>query len=599
MIPFRSLRVKTILLATPLLMILLYFSFQRRQFVEWPSFVPSPYLAHSSNHVPEQTHKPAPLDKTQPQQPVHSISLPIPKSQPTPDVSPPQKPQVNTLSVAKPTQNTTQVDASAVEHNTLHDPYPKKNSSIKSNSTGFEQNTSHANNSSFRKKQIEFWRSLEPLIVASSPDCQSPNRLGVAGMQAFVPSKELIRPKFLEMSAKSVEEMRNAHGKFVNSLKGSHPKMVFTPSSRGIVSTAGGAYLPVFVISLRMLRRTGTTLPVEVFMADHDEYEEYICEEVLPTLNATCVVLSDILKNAPHAMKVTRYQLKVFAMMFSSFEDILFLDADSFPVQNPEQLFTSQLFQEQGLITWPDFWASSISTYFYDITDQSVPPMNQRASTETGELLLSKKTHQRSLLLAAYYNCYGPTHYYPLLSQGSPGEGDKETFLAAASVLNESFYATSEPVQPMGHVKDVGGIDASAMVQYDPIQDYTLTEKGLWRIKDPSVAKPPRPFFVHAHFPKFNPATIFDEGGPTKYANGKDRLAWTDEEKTIKSFGVDLEKQFWEEIKRIACEFEGQFKTWRDRNDICKNAKMYWKNIYGTPPMPRKRERRTIPTFSI
>lgn len=53
------------------------------------------------------------------------------------------------------------------------------------------------------------------------------------------------------------------------------------PGTKGIVSTAGGTY-PILVISLRMLRRTGSTLPIEIFLADEDEYEEYICDVVLP-----------------------------------------------------------------------------------------------------------------------------------------------------------------------------------------------------------------------------------------------------------------------------------------------------------------------------
>lgn len=463
-----------------------------------------------------------------------------------------------------------------------------QNSSTGSNSTISKQRVSLANDHSFRKKQIEFWRSFEPLLAGSDPDCESPKRLGKTREEGFNPSNNPVRPNLLEISKTNIEKMQKAHTKFVQGIKENHPQMVFTPGSQGFVSTGGGEYLPVLVISLRMLRRTGTTLPVEVFLADHEEYEPYICNHVLPSLNATCVIMSDILESIPHSVDITRYQFKVFAMMFSSFEQILFLDADCFPIHNPEQLFTSEPFQKHGLITWPDFWASSASPLFYQIASQSVPPMTERASSETGELLLSKMTHQRSLLLATYYNYYGPTHYYRLLSQGGPGEGDKETFLAAASVMNETFYATSESVQPIGHVKNDGGIDGSAMVQYDPVQDYALTQKGLWRVKDNSIAEPPRPFFVHAHFPKFNPATIFRQGGPTKDSNGKDRLAWTDQKRTIKAFGIDLERIFWEEIKWTACKLEHKFKSWQEIQDVCKNASTYWENIYGKARMRRE-----------
>ena len=588
MLSSHSLRIKTLLLAIPLIIILSYISFQRRQFPAWPSFVPSLHLTHNSTHAPTTSQTlSSNVRKTTSTKTTHTSVVPTPEPIYT-KAKTISKPQASkpALKISDQIQETTQ----AVHH--IPAINTKQNTTIHNNSSSsFNHQLSHASDPLFRTTQIEFWRSFEPLLTENPPDCKPPTRLGNAGMQAFLPSKELIRPKFLEMPQMNVEKMRNAHTKFVEGIYGNHSELAFLPGSEGLVSTAGGEYLPVFVISLRMLRRTGTNLPVEVFMADQDEYEEHICEVVLPALNARCVILSDILESAQLSVRISQYQFKVFAIIFSSFESILFLDADSFPIQNPEPLFTSQLFREHGLITWPDFWASSASTYFYDVTGQNVPPMADRASTEAGEILLSKKTHQRSLLLAAYYNYYGPTHYYPLLSQGSPGEGDKETFLAAASVLKESFYATSEPVKPIGHVDKGGGIAASAMVQYDPIQDYDLTQKGLWRIKDPSVAEQPLPFFVHAHYPKFNPATIFDAGSPTKDASGNDQPVWTEEKITIDSFNVKLEKIFWEEIKWTACELEGEFKSWRDKKNICENVARYWKNVHDTPPSPSTTEK--------
>lgn len=583
MLSSRSLRIQTLLLAIPLIVILSYISFQRRQFPEWPSFAPSLHLIHNSTHAPTSQILPSYLHKTTSTTATHTSVVPT---------SLPNLTQVNAITTSQISNSALKISAHRVQNSTqvvqVHD-IPsmdtKQNKTIHSNfSTSLKLHLSNASDPFFWRRQIEFWRSFEHLLTGNSPDCEPPIRLGNAEMQAFVPSKKMIRPKFLEMPQKGVEKMRNAHTKFLEGIKGDPPELAFIPGSEGLVSTAGGDYLPVFVISLRMLRRTGTKLPVEVFMADHEEYEGHICTVVLPALDARCVILSDILESAQRTVRITRYQFKVFAMIFSSFESILFLDADSFPLQNPEPLFTSQVFREHGLITWPDFWASSASTYFYEITGQNVPPMTDRASTESGEILLSKKTHQRSLLLAAYYNYYGPTHYYPLLSQGSPGEGDKETFLAAASVLKESFYATSEPVKPIGHVNKDGGVAASAMVQYDPVQDYDLTQKGLWRVKDPSVAEQPRPFFVHAHYPKFNPATIFDVGSPTRDASGNDQPVWTEEKITIESLNTKLEKVFWEEIKWTACELEGEFKTWREKKNICKNVTRYWEKVYDTPP---------------
>ena len=431
--------------------------------------------------------------------------------------------------------------------------------------------------------QIKFWRSFEPLLSSNPPNCPSPEREHDAKATGFYANFDIPRPNLTYMADEDIESMRRSHVNLVEGISSTTPRMAYSPGTRGVVTTAGGDYLPVLIISLRMLRRTGSILPMEVFLASSAEYEGNICTDVLPALNARCIILSDILDAVPTSQPITHYQLKSFAMLFSSFEELLFLDADSFPIHAPEELFNSQLFAAFGMITWPDFWTSTASHIYYTISGQPTAPMSKRQSSEAGQLLLSKKKHRRSLLLAAYYNYYGPSHYYPLLSQGAPGEGDKETFGAAADSLGEAFYATSEKVRPIGVEKEHGGIAGSAMVQFDPLEDYNLTRQGLWRTKEPNVAPSPRSFFVHANFPKFNPGTIFEDGGPTRDENGNDRRAWQVGEETIQSFGLDLEKRFWEEIKWTACELEHQFRSWRLKERVCERVKQYWMNVFATP----------------
>ena len=428
--------------------------------------------------------------------------------------------------------------------------------------------------------RIAFWRKFEKLLAASNPDCEPPSRLGTAKTQGFSATKELHRDDVLSMPEKDVEKMKQAHRKMMEGLKESMPELPYTVGTRGLVSTAGGKYLPVFVVSLRMLRRSGTSLPMEVFLADENEYEQEICDRVLPTLNARCVVLSKVLTAVPHSIEIDHYQYKVFAMLFSSFEDILFLDSDAWPIRDAEQLFTSEPFISAGMVTWPDFWASSASPFFYKISGQEVPKMNLRQSTESGELLLAKRTHSKSLLLATYYNYYGK-QYYPLFSQGAPGEGDKETFVAAASALGEPFYQTSEPVRPIGHSRQSDEkFTGTAMVQYDPIEDHRLTSQDMWRVKDEKAAKAPRPFFLHCNFPRYNPVDVFDHPEHTKAQNGSYQRTWTGGESILESFDYDIEKDMWEEVRWVSCELEHSFKSMKGVDSICAKATAYYEGMY-------------------
>ena len=429
---------------------------------------------------------------------------------------------------------------------------------------------------------IKSWKLLEKELATYSPNCEPPERLGSAPAIGYNATAETPVADFLKMPIEDIEAMKHSHTGFIRAIQFDSSKLVYARGTRGIVTTAGGYYLPVMVISLRMLRRTGSTLPVEVFLMAESEYEKDICDIVLPAMNAKCIVLSEIIDAIPHSVNIVQYQLKIFAMIFSTFEEILLLDADSFPLQDPEVVFKSELFQETGMITWPDFWHSTASQIYYTISSQTRPSTTLRASSESGEMFVSKRTHSETLMLAAYYNYYGPTHYYTLLSQGGPGEGDKETFLSAAMASGQSFYAVSERVNKIGHWNpDKHKVEGSAMVQYDPRDDYNLTKHGIFRAKDPSSAPPIKAFFVHANFPKVNPSTIFKEEGRTHDADGNDIRLWTESRETVQGLGFDVERRLWEEIQWTACELEGKFQDWKGEADICTNVVRYRHNVFG------------------
>ncbi|PYI23235.1 putative alpha-1,2-mannosyltransferase [Aspergillus violaceofuscus CBS 115571] len=446
---------------------------------------------------------------------------------------------------------------------------------------------------------IEFWRQFQPLLTTYEPKCLPPLRLGMAPSIRFEQADPYDQTEFLDLLPMDIKDLQQTHRGFLNAIKTTPPQLNYTRNTRGLVSTAGGSYLPVLVLSLRMLRRTGSQLPVEVFLASEDEYETYICDVVLPSLNAQCIVLSTILSAIPHSIHIEKYQFKLFAMLFSSFEEILFLDADAFALFPPETLFTRDPFLSYGLITWPDFWASTISPSYYEITGQPAPKPPTRPSSESGEVLLSKRSHLRTLLLSTYYNIHGPEFYYPLLSQGAAGEGDKETFVAAATALAEPHYQVAEPLCAIGHTTQRGGFAGSAMVQFDPTEDFARhrhreeeTHKlqpqahGFF-LSPPNTTRTapriPRAFFIHANYPKFDPATVFDahEVNPAIGDDGRYTRAWTGPPEIIRAFGRDVEKEFWEEIRWTACELEGRFRAWEGKKGVCKRVEKYYRAMYG------------------
>ncbi|KAL4918604.1 mannosyltransferase putative-domain-containing protein [Aspergillus aurantiobrunneus] len=440
-------------------------------------------------------------------------------------------------------------------------------------------------------QRAQLWQHLHPLLEQYSPDCPTPTQLedDGPGVIRFDALNEIPRTNYITNVDQIRQPMQEAHDGFVDAICNLQVDRAYVPDTMGIVSSAGGTYLPTFVVSLSLLRRTGTTLPVELFLKDQSEYEVYVCEVILPPLNAKCVVLSDIMSHnksretgSNHVIE--GFQLKAFSLLFTSFERFLWLDADCVPLHDPTPLLTSEPFNSTGLVTWPDFFANTAAPVYFNISRQPETNSTVRQASEAGMLLIDKETHFPTLLLAAYYNHYGPDYYYSLLGQGAPGIGDKDTFLHAATALNQSFYAVSETVVDLGNITpwdDQIAINAG-WIQADPMQDYALTTAGKWRVRDPSVAPAPRAFFIHAGAPEFNPGNELLGDKLTGF-DGKPTRLWTYPPEAMKRLGFDAEKMFWEETLSVACTMEYVFESWREKRRLCQRVREHWHAVFLDP----------------
>lgn len=442
----------------------------------------------------------------------------------------------------------------------------------------------------FHDRQAQFRDHLYSLLDRYAPGCPPLELIDSAGWPRYDAVLELDRENHIDKADEIIQPMQAAHGGFVQATRRLDvPYMILT---EGIVSSAGGEYMPTFVVTLRLLRRTGCMLPVELFVKDSTEYESHICEKILPELNARCVVLSEAMGlensiNTDNAdgVKIEHYQLKSFAVLFSSFENIIWLDADCIPIHDPTTLLTTDPFKSTGLVTWPDYWASTISPLYFTISHQPEFPTTDRATTEAGVFLVSKKAHSRTLLLAAYYNYYGPSHYYHLLDQGAPGEGDKDTFIQAAAAVGEKFYTVSEKVADLGRRRyewNDNDIIHVAMLQADPAEDYKLTQQGKWRVEDTSVAPAPRAFFVHANMVKFNPGDKLLDESSNEYDNGRRRM-WTAPEMSVRRLGYDVERAAWEEVMTVSCTLGAAFEAWKAGDGLCEDVQTHWRAVFQDP----------------
>jgi alpha 1,2-mannosyltransferase len=308
------------------------------------------------------------------------------------------------------------------------------------------------------------------------------------------------------MTDKDLLQTQRAHAAFVANIAAHPPSLYYYPGTRGIVTTAGPGQLPTAVISLRMLRRTGSMGPVEVFLSSPKDDEQFICEIVLPALNAQCLILSDVLGDDVESFR--GIQFKFLAILFSTFEDSV---SRCRRLPSPRSSFPVRLGAIQ--VVRLCCLARFLGVNRPYIISQPVPPRALYPTVEAGQLLVSGKTHQASLFLAAYYNYYGNSHYFGLFTQGALGEGDKETWRTAAAVMKQPFYQVREPVQAIG--RSLSGSDnGNALLHYDPTVDFRTLSDGHGRnAKTPKA----RSLFIHANEPEFNPLWLVGKFGLWMY----------------------------------------------------------------------------------
>ncbi|CDR45126.1 CYFA0S16e02454g1_1 [Cyberlindnera fabianii] len=394
--------------------------------------------------------------------------------------------------------------------------------------------------------------------------------------------------KFLKVDREHMLALADAHAGFVNTMHNTlnydfeEERMQY--KGDGIVYVGGlGSYNWLTLLSIRHVRHLGSKLPIEVILPLHKDAEEGYCE-LLATMDAKCVILEDFVDE-----HVKGFQLKGLALLVSSFERVLLLDADNIPAHTPDRLFEEGPFaNDSGLVVWPDYWRRATHPVFYDIVnitlgtervsfgendkerDDEVIPVHDleggipNPSSESGQLLLNKRTNWYTTLLSTYYNFYGPNYYYPLFSQGTLGQGDKETFLSAAVVVDETFYQVKRFVIPFGHFNRHGSFRGGAIGQFDPIQDESHQ-------KDKENTKGPQVMFVHSNTPKLNPLSLRTASELVEEEKRK-RLYGTGMRKSI---GYDFEWQIWDHMRVLLCEVKVQMSTWNEIpvQELCEDVK--------------------------
>lgn len=207
---------------------------------------------------------------------------------------------------------------------------------------------------------------------------------------------------------------------------------------RGVVVCAGGVrYFPCAWVCIQMLRAQGCNLPVELWHLNPGEMNEAMRRMVEP-LGVSCVNAEEVRKSHP-ARILKGWELKAYALLHSSFREVLLLDADNVPVVDPSFLFETPQFAETGAIFWPDYERLSPRRRIWKLAGV---PYRDEPEFESGQIVLDKQRCFRPLSLAMWFNEYSDFWYRHI-------HGDKETFHIAWRRLDAPYAMPATPINPL------------------------------------------------------------------------------------------------------------------------------------------------------
>ncbi|MDR3402005.1 MAG: hypothetical protein P4L99_05855 [Chthoniobacter sp.] len=212
-------------------------------------------------------------------------------------------------------------------------------------------------------------------------------------------------------------------------------------SGRGIVICAGGTrYFTNAYVCIRMLRRMGCELPIQVWHLGKGEMSRKMIS-VLLKLRIEHVDALAFRKKYP-ARILKGWELKCYALIHCPFKEVLLLDADNTPLINPEILFEGAEFKEHGALFWPDRWPMS-NPAIWEMCGLSAE-LSSENEFESGQILVDKSRCWAALNLAMWMNEYSDFFYRYV-------HGDKETFHLAFRRLGKDYRMTTFPVEELAH----------------------------------------------------------------------------------------------------------------------------------------------------
>jgi len=199
-------------------------------------------------------------------------------------------------------------------------------------------------------------------------------------------------------------------------------------NGKGIVTIAGGRYWAAGIITILVCRHNGINLPVEMW---------HLPGEITDGMRKYSEAMGIVLREADC---INGWALKLHALKNSSFEEILYLDSDSYPTKALDDFWECEGYKDTGFVMFPDR-PSPLRPLGIEPGDRLKPrvfeafglPFINERSKELGQAFINRKKQWRTLWLSDYMGQHSNYWFYHVY-------GDKDLPWLAARLLNQPYY---------------------------------------------------------------------------------------------------------------------------------------------------------------
>lgn len=195
-------------------------------------------------------------------------------------------------------------------------------------------------------------------------------------------------------------------------------------TGRGIVTCVGGAkFFACAWAQIATLRTVGCHLPVEIWYMGRGEMDDAMKSIVMSLGNVTLIDALAVARSLPkYPRKLNGWELKPFSILHSSFQEVLFLDADCIPLSDPTHLFENDRYKQTGAIFWPDIPPSDRKEWLPSVVWENCGmSYSDEVDFESGQMLINKEKCWKPLNVTMWMNEHSD-YYYKFVF------GDKSTY---------------------------------------------------------------------------------------------------------------------------------------------------------------------------